>query len=66
MAQFSWKDAPDLMDALGVAQNHPMNANRDIMTFAGFMKSREELELYVGRHEIATQNWDADHEMGNV
>jgi hypothetical protein len=48
--RFSWKDAPDLMAILGDIQNEPRNQNRDIMTFAGFMSSREELEVYVLGH----------------
>lgn len=60
MSKFSWKDAPDLMDALSKAQNHPANINQDIMTFAGFMASRDELELHVARAEIRAQNYDQD------
>lgn len=62
MAQFSWKDAPELIQALTRAQNSPCNENRDILSFAGFMESREELELYVARHEITVQNWEQDQE----
>lgn len=51
MAKFSWKDAPDLMDALARTQNAPCNSNIDIMTFAGFCDSREELEAHVSRYE---------------
>ena len=51
MAQFSWKDAPDLMDALARTQNAPCNSNIDIMTFAGLCTSREELEAHVARYE---------------
>ncbi len=61
MGKFSWKDAPDLMAALGKAQNHPANIDQDIMTFAGFMSSRDELEAYVCRAEIRAQNYDQDH-----
>jgi hypothetical protein len=63
MAQFSWKDAPDLMDALAIAQNHPANSMIDIMTFAGLCNSRDELELHLARYEIHAQNWDQDQEM---
>lgn len=49
--KFSWKDAPDLMDRLGKAQNHPANINQDIMTFVGFMSSRAELERHVAHYE---------------
>ena len=51
MTKFSWKDAPDLMDALAATQNAPCNSNIDIMTFAGFCNSREELEAHVRRYE---------------
>lgn len=62
MAKFSWKDAPDLMDALAIAQNHPANSMIDIMTFAGLVDSRDELELHLARYEIRAQNWDQDRE----
>jgi hypothetical protein len=62
--QFSWKDAPDLMDALARAQNHPANIGQDIMTFAGMCDSRDELELHLCRYEIRAQNWDQDVEYG--
>jgi hypothetical protein len=45
--KFSWKDAPDLMARLQAAQNHPGNLTRDVMTFAGFCDTREELESHV-------------------
>lgn len=64
MAQFSWKDAPDLMDALARCQNSPLYANQDIMTFAGFCESRDELEGYLARHEIRVQNYEQDLEYG--
>ncbi len=44
---FSWKDAPDLMDRLGYAQNSPRLENVDVMTFAGMCDSRAELERHV-------------------
>lgn len=46
-----WKQNKDLIDRLIKAQNSERNLNRDIMTFAGFMESREELEQYVLSHE---------------
>lgn len=49
--RFSWRDAPDLMEALARAQNAPCNSNIDIMTFAGFCDSREELLAHVERYE---------------
>lgn len=42
---FTWKDAPDLMARLSAAQN--CIDTQDIMTFAGFFSSREELERHV-------------------
>lgn len=54
-ARFSWKDAPDLMDRLTSAQNSPAHENHDIMTFAGFMTSREELQAYVESNEERAQ-----------
>jgi hypothetical protein len=51
MAQFSWKNAPDLMDRLSSTQNAPCNCVIDIMTFAGFCTSREQLETHVSRYE---------------
>ena len=43
----SWRDAPDLMDRLIAAQNHPSNATHDILTFAGLCDSRAELQRHV-------------------
>ena len=51
MSGFSWKQEPELMTRLGSAQNHPANANIDIMTFAGMCESREELLRHVERYE---------------
>ena len=62
MANFSWKDAPDLMARLSEAQNHCANINQDIMTFAGFCNSRDELEGHVCRYEIRAQNYEQDRE----
>jgi hypothetical protein len=50
MASFTWRDAPDLMARLTAAQNS-ISAPIDIMTFAGFCSSREELERHVVRYE---------------
>jgi len=61
---WTWKDAPDLMDALARTQNSPLNANQDIMSFASFMESRDELEVYVARHEIRVQNYEQDLKYG--
>lgn len=49
-ARFSWRQAPDLMDRLTSAQN-ALKAPIDIMTFAGFCSSREELQAHVERYE---------------
>lgn len=46
-----WRTESDLMDRLTKAQNK--NTSRDIMTFAGFMDTREELEAYVIVQEAA-------------
>ena len=62
--QFTWKDAPDLIQALTKCQNSPCNENQDILTFAGFCDSRDELEAYVCRQEIRVQNWEQDREYG--
>ncbi len=40
---FTWKDAPDLMSRLVVAQNS-IHAPIDIVSFAGFCNNRGELE----------------------
>jgi|GEM_PF-2979194 len=58
---FTWKDAPDLMAALVAAQNSPANTDLDIVTFAGFCESRDELVAHLCRYEIRAQNWAADH-----
>ncbi len=47
---FTWKDAPDLMSRLVVAQNS-IHAPIDIVSFAGFCNSRAELEAHVVRYE---------------
>jgi hypothetical protein len=47
-----WKANPDLMARLAAAQNHPANIDQDIMTFAGFCDSREELLAHVVRYEL--------------
>jgi hypothetical protein len=47
-----WKANPDLMARLTKAQNDPANINQDIMTFAGFCDSREELMAHVVRYEL--------------
>lgn len=48
-----WRTENDLMDRLTKAQNSPAHRNHDIMTFAGFMNTREELESYVIGQEAA-------------
>jgi hypothetical protein len=46
-----WKQNPDLMARLTAAQNHPANVRADILSFAGFCETREELERHVERYE---------------
>lgn len=46
-----WRTEKDLMDRLVIAQNK--NTKTDIMTFSGFMETREELEAYVIQKEAA-------------
>lgn len=46
-----WRNNPDLIARLTAAQNHPANIRQDIMTFAGFCDSREELLAHVERAE---------------
>jgi uncharacterized protein YicC (UPF0701 family) len=47
----AWKQCPDLMARLSDAQNHEANINQDIMTWAGFCDTREELERHVAHYE---------------
>lgn len=47
---FDWRQAPDLMARLTTAQNS-IKAPIDIMTFAGFCESREQLEAHVVHYE---------------
>jgi hypothetical protein len=49
-AKFTWRDAPDLMDRLISAQN-ALRTQIDIVTFAGFCDSRDELQAHVERYE---------------
>lgn len=51
MAVSVWRANPDLMARLTKAQNHKANINIDIMTFAGWCDSRDELLLHVERYE---------------
>ena len=48
--RFTWKQAPDLMARLTVAQNS-IKAPIDIITFAAFCKSRDELQRHVEHYE---------------
>lgn len=52
--RFSWRQAPDLMQRLQRAQN-ALSAPIDIMTFAAFCGSREELERHVAYYEQKTR-----------
>lgn len=49
---------PDLIARLIQAQNHPGNAGRDIMTFAGFCDDRAELLRHVAACEASANAWD--------
>lgn len=55
----TWNDNPDLIERLVSVQNEPCNESRDIMTMAGFMQTREDLEAYVLRHESAAREQTA-------
>jgi hypothetical protein len=59
--RFTWRDAPDLIARLTTAQNHPRFDHQDIMTFAGFFTSREELERHVVAKEAGAAAYDARH-----
>ena len=48
------QDRARLVDRLVAAQNSPRNMHRDILTFAGFLTTTDELLAYVERHERAT------------
>jgi hypothetical protein len=59
--KFSWKSAPDLMARLNAAQN-ALLAPIDIVSFAGYCDSRDELLRHVEHYEarVAKQRvWDA-------
>lgn len=47
MSNWNWKHSPELMARLAAAQNLPHNWNRDVMTFAGFCGSEEQLRKHV-------------------
>ena len=50
MSKWTWRNEPELMQRLGVAQNG-LEAPIDIMTFVGFMTNRDELERHVIHYE---------------
>jgi len=52
---YSWRNHPDLIARLTTAQNHPSNSNIDIMSYAGWCESREELEKHVERYEAKVE-----------
>ncbi len=52
---FSWRQAPELMARLLATQNSPAHEHRDVMTFAGFCDSREQLE----RHVVSCEQQEA-------
>ena len=54
---FSWRSEPTLMERLRTAQNHVANVNQDIVTFAGYCDSRDELERHVMFYETKAANW---------
>lgn len=49
MANWSWRDEPELMERLRTAQNR--NTAIDIMTWAGMCESRAELLRHVEHYE---------------
>lgn len=48
-----WRQRPDLMQRLIKVQNTPCFENLDIVSFAGFCDTDEELERMVSDHERA-------------
>lgn len=50
-AKFTWKSAPDLMARLNAAQNE-LIAPVDIVSFAGYCDSRDELLRHVEHYEM--------------
>jgi hypothetical protein len=59
-ASFSWRSAPDLMDRLARAQNHPANVDRDVMTWAALCGSREELLAHVEACEARVASYEPE------
>lgn len=57
MTNFSWRNAPDLMQRLNDTQNHPANDSQDITTIVGFFTSREEMERHVVFYEQKAAAW---------
>ena len=51
MANWNWKQSPELMARLKKAQNHPANAGVDILTYAGFCDSEADLARHVAYYE---------------
>ena len=51
MNNWSWKDSPELMARLRSAQNSSANQHIDILTFAGFCESEEQLARHVAFYE---------------
>lgn len=49
----------DLMQRLVLAQNHPGNVSRDVITFAGFCDDRAELLRHVQACEQSAADYDA-------
>lgn len=46
----------DLLARLITVQNHPANVSRDIMTIAGMMPTRDELQSHVVSVEMELEN----------
>lgn len=61
MTRWTFLQAPDLMERLIAAQNAMAcrGGQIDIVTFAGFCDSREELERHVSRYENTERECDA-------
>lgn len=50
------RNNPELIKRLTKVQNHKTNFDRDIMSFAGFMTTKEELKEYVTNLENEITN----------
>ena len=52
-----WKDCPDLMLRLTDAQNHPAFEHQDVLTFAAFCDTRDELTRHVENCEHLVRSY---------